>query len=227
MPEERGLYPKMRVRDQLVLLRAAARARRRPPPPRPPTRWIERLGLADARRRPGRDAVARQPAAGAARRRARPRPGGARPRRAVLRPRPDRRGRHERRARGAGAGRRPGRLLQPPARARRAALRGRRDHQPRPARGPRRRGGAAGARPRRGAAGPRPGRGRRQRRLGRRPSPGREVAAQEPRGLLVRLAAGTATDGLLDAARAARHRDALRARAARRSPTSSAQAVAA
>jgi ABC-2 type transport system ATP-binding protein len=33
--------------------------------------------------------------------------------------------------------------------------------------------------------------------------PGAEVAAQEARGLLVRIPAGTATDGLLDAARAA------------------------
>jgi len=47
MPEERGLYPKMRVTDQLVHLarlhgldRAAARAAA--------GRWLERLGLADA-----------------------------------------------------------------------------------------------------------------------------------------------------------------------------------
>ena len=92
MPEERGLYPKMRVRDQLVhfarlhgLDAAAARRGRR------------RAGSSgsgcDARRRPGRDALAGQPAARAARRRARARTGGARPRRAVLRPGSDRRGR--------------------------------------------------------------------------------------------------------------------------------------
>ena len=47
MPEERGLYPKMRVRDQLVLPRAAARASTRRGARARPTRWLERLGIAD------------------------------------------------------------------------------------------------------------------------------------------------------------------------------------
>ena len=97
MPEERGLYPKMRVRDQLVyfarlhaLGAAGRRGRRRP---------LDRAARpGHARRRPRRDALARQPAARPARRRAGPRPGGAGARRAVLRPGPDRRRRDERRA---------------------------------------------------------------------------------------------------------------------------------
>ena len=142
MPEERGLYPKMRVREQLVyfarlhaLGAAGRRGRRRPldraARPRP------------ACRRPRRDALARQPAARPARRGARPRPGGARARRAVLRAGPDRGRRDERRAARARRGRRARGLLLAPARARRAAVRRRRDHQGRPARGLRRRRRAA------------------------------------------------------------------------------------
>jgi ABC-2 type transport system ATP-binding protein len=44
MPEERGLYPKMRVRDQLVYL---ARLHGRGDAPEAAGRWIERLGLTE------------------------------------------------------------------------------------------------------------------------------------------------------------------------------------
>jgi ABC-2 type transport system ATP-binding protein len=44
MPEERGLYPKMRVRDQLVYL---ARLHGRSDAPEAADRWIERLGLTE------------------------------------------------------------------------------------------------------------------------------------------------------------------------------------
>ena len=87
MPEERGLYPKMRVRPQLVYLASlhgvAARGRRRP---------LDRAARADrARRGSRRAALARQPAARAARRRAGARAGAAGARRAVLGPGPGRR----------------------------------------------------------------------------------------------------------------------------------------
>ena len=59
-------------------------------------------------------------------------PGAARPRRAVLRSRPDRHRDDDRGHPRAGRGRRRGRLLEPPARPRRGRLRGRRDHRPRP-----------------------------------------------------------------------------------------------
>ena len=52
MPEERGLYPKMRVRDQLVYLARLHGLARPTRAPRPP-RWLERLGA----RRAGRDRV--------------------------------------------------------------------------------------------------------------------------------------------------------------------------
>ena len=107
----------------------------------------------------GRDrgAVARQPAAGAAGRGAGARARAAGARRAVLRPRPGRRGRHER---GAGrAGRRRGHhaVLQPSARPGRAPVPVGGDHRPRPAG---RRGQRRGADPERPAAGQRAGGGR-------------------------------------------------------------------
>jgi ABC-2 type transport system ATP-binding protein len=46
MPEERGLYPKMRVRDQLVYL-ARLHGRERTVAEAGATRWIERLGVAE------------------------------------------------------------------------------------------------------------------------------------------------------------------------------------
>ncbi len=85
MPEERGLYPKMRVGDQLAYLaelhglgdsEAAAAAEH----------WTERLGIARPAQRRGREALAGQPAAGPARRGARPRARAADPRRALQRP---------------------------------------------------------------------------------------------------------------------------------------------
>ena len=99
MPEQRGLYPRMKVADQLSLLRPAPR-------PAAATAHGRRGPLA---RRPGpgrpggleaRDALPRQPAARPARRGAGPRPGAARPRRAVQRPRP---ARHRRRCRRSSA----------------------------------------------------------------------------------------------------------------------------
>ena len=88
--------------------------------------------------RPGavqaRGAVARQPAARPAGGGARARPGAARPRRALLGPRPARRRDDDRgHPRACRRGRR-GRLLEPPARPRRGRLRGRRDHRARPRR---------------------------------------------------------------------------------------------
>ena len=134
MPEERGLYPKMRVHDQLAYFAALHGLPRR-------RGGRGRHGLARAARdrrprgRPRRVAVARQPAARAARRGARPRPGAARARRAVLRPRPGRRRRAERRAARARRRGRAGGVLLAPARARRAPVRVRGDRQGRAARG--------------------------------------------------------------------------------------------
>ena len=160
MPEERGLYPKMKVGEQVTyfarlhgLDARRGRARRR------------RVGRAArprrAPRRPGREAVAGQPAARPAGRRAGQPARGADPRRAVLRPRP---GRRRLARRGAARARcragRAGRLLQPPARPRRAAVRLGRHPRPRPHGRHRHGRGAAppGGRP--AAAGRRPGRRR-------------------------------------------------------------------
>ena len=73
MPEERGLYPKMRVAEQLAYFARlhgaepdAARA--------PRNDWMEQVGVAQPRRGPRRAALARQPAARAAGDGARPRP---------------------------------------------------------------------------------------------------------------------------------------------------------
>ena len=127
IPEERGLYPKMRVLDQLVYLarlhgvsRAAAGIRG--------LEILETLGVADRAKDRVESLVAREPAAGAARRRPRVRARPPRARRAVLGPRP---GRHRRLDRGAGsrtgvAGR-ADRVLQPPVGARGARVRPRRD----------------------------------------------------------------------------------------------------
>ena len=89
MPEQRGLYPRMRVGEQMSYF-----AQHHGMSARDAERGDEPLARAARARRPregqARDAVPRQPAAGPARGGARPRPGAARPRRAVLRPRPDR-----------------------------------------------------------------------------------------------------------------------------------------
>ena len=137
MPEERGLYPRMPVGEQLEYfgrlhglgaargarggsaLARAARPRR-------------------SRRCEGRGALAREPAARAARRSAPARAGPARPRRAVRRPRPRRRAHARRGASQRGGARRGRALLEPSARARRGHLRGGRDHRPRPHRRDRR-----------------------------------------------------------------------------------------
>ena len=145
MPEERGLYPKMRVRDQLVYLARlhgvdAGGAR-------PRGRRLDRAARADRpRRRPRRAALAGQPAARAARGGARARSRAAGARRAVLRAGPGRRRRAQRRARRLRRDRRAGGVLLAPARARRAPVRGRGDHQGR---------SAGGVRAGRGAARPR------------------------------------------------------------------------
>ena len=130
MPEERGLYPKQPVLDQLVYLgrlrglgAAAARAE--------VTSHLERLGLADRakdhveklslgnQQRVQIIAAAHGPAA-------RPRA-----RRAVQRPRPGSRRQHGRPAARAHHARRPGPLLLPPARPRRTPLRAPRRAGPR------------------------------------------------------------------------------------------------
>ena len=127
MPEERGLYPKMRVREQLVYfarLHGLGRRGRRTAA----DRWIERLGLGERaadkvetlslgnqqRVQLGvRSSTTRRCSCSTSRS-----PGSTRRRR-----------RDERRARGARRGGRAGGLLLPPARARRAAVRGRGDRQ--------------------------------------------------------------------------------------------------
>ena len=94
MPEERGLYPKMRSATSSPT-RRAPRTRRLPRPRG--GRALDRAARdRRASRRQGRGALAGQPAAGAARRGARPRARAADPRRAVQRPRPGRRRRAER-----------------------------------------------------------------------------------------------------------------------------------
>ena len=123
MPEERGLYPKMKVHDQLVYLArlhglARTDAERRADEV---DRGARRRGPA---RRPRRDALPGEPAARPTRRRARARAGRSRPRRAVQRPGPGRRRRP--RGRAASPERQPrcaGGLLQSPAGADRAGLR--------------------------------------------------------------------------------------------------------
>ena len=110
-------------------------------------------GLGDPGEGPGRHLVARQPAAGAADRRAGQRARAARARRTVLRSRPDRHRRHVRAARRGRRRRRHRVVLEPPARPGRGHLRGRRHHRrgtDRPIRRPHRsagRGAAAIRRP--------------------------------------------------------------------------------
>ncbi len=145
MPEERGLYPKMRVRDQLVYfarLHGIGAAAARPAA----DRWIERLGLSErAGDRVETLSLGNQQRVQLAAALVHD-PGAAGARRAVLRPRPGRRRRAERRARRVRRDRRAGGLLLAPARARRAPVRRRRDHQGRPAGGVR--AGRGAARPR-------------------------------------------------------------------------------
>ena len=128
MPEERGLYPKMKVLEQIVYLarlhgfsKADAETRA--------TGSARAARTRRAPRRQCRDAVARKPAAGADRRGAGARPRGADPRRAVLGPRPARRRRRRGRAAAARGRRRRRAVLVAPARCRRAAVRRPRDHR--------------------------------------------------------------------------------------------------
>ena len=123
MPEERGLYPKMRVGEQLSYL-ARLHGFSKGDAERAAGRWMKRLGVYEAGRRQDRSTLFGQPAAGPARRVPRPRPGPPGPRRTVLRPRPGGRGYPERGSSGAGGCRGPGRILKPPARVGRAAVRG-------------------------------------------------------------------------------------------------------
>ena len=143
MPEERGLYPKMRVGEQLVFFaelsglqgcvgRRGRRPLARPPRPRGP------------RGVPSGGAVARQPAARAVRGGARPRPRARRAGRAVQRPRSARRRGARRVAPRDGGERGDRRLLEPPARPGRGRLSGRRHHRSRPDRAGRRRRGSQG-----------------------------------------------------------------------------------
>ena len=163
MPEERGLYPRMKVRDQLVYL-ARLHGMSKADATASTDRWLDRLGVDRPPRRRGAEAEPGQPAAGAARRVAGARPADPRARRAVLRARPGRRRRDEPGDAREGRRRHPGGVLQPPARPGGAAVRPGR-HRPQWTDGGRRRGRrAAGGRPaparRRGAAG-RAGLGRR------------------------------------------------------------------
>ena len=147
MPEERGLYPRMRVRDQLVYLGQLC-GREAEDVARSVDAWLERLGLAE-RAADRLDALSHgnqqrvqliaalvnepdllvldEPFSGLD-----PIAIGAM---AELLAEP-------------GGGGRDGAVLQPPARPRRGPVRGRRHHRPRPDRAGRRAGGAAG----RGAA---------------------------------------------------------------------------
>ena len=182
-----------------------------------------------------RGAVAREPAADPARHGPRPRPGAARPRRAVLGTRPARHGDHDRGRPRACGGRRRGALLEPPAGPRRGRLRGRRDHRPRPDRrfgpdrraqgclGPaasRHRGGRHGWRVDRQPSG-RPG-PRAQRRpdeaARRRPGPARRAPGRRShrrRAAPVQLPAATPV-GAVHGGRGGRRRRRGRARRARR-----------
>jgi len=120
MPEERGLYPKMKVGEQLVYLARlhglstmAAR--------RSVAEWTERLGVAarindEVQKLSLGNQQRVQLAAALVHNRA---PGAGR---AVLRPRPGGRGRDEQSVAGQGIPGHPGALLQPPAGSRRAAL---------------------------------------------------------------------------------------------------------
>ena len=105
MPEERGLYPKMKVGEQVTYFARLHGLGRRGRGARPPTSGSSRLGPGRAPRRPGGEAVAGQPAARPARRRAGQPARGAHPRRAVLRARPGRRRLPRRGAARAGAAR--------------------------------------------------------------------------------------------------------------------------
>ncbi|HSH22472.1 MAG TPA: ATP-binding cassette domain-containing protein [Acidimicrobiales bacterium] len=118
MPEERGLYKAMRVREHLVFL-ARLHGQRRNEAERSADRWIEALGLAERRQ-----SVVEDLSFGNQQRRSSlphwPTPSSSSCSTNLLGSRPHRCRRHERRAAGAGRGRDGGGVLQPPARPRRA-----------------------------------------------------------------------------------------------------------
>ena len=131
LPEERGLYPRMRVMEQLVFFAGLQGVPRRGA--RSARRWP---GCAVPRRGPGgpqgRAALEGQPAEGPVHRRGPPRPAGDAHGRAVHRPRP---GQRDAPARGVprAAGPRPDRrVLDPPDGGRGGAVRVGRDRRPRP-----------------------------------------------------------------------------------------------
>ena len=131
LPEERGLYPRMRVLDQLVFF---AGLHGRPAGPRAARgdRLAAPVPRRGPRRPPRRAAVQGQPAEDPVHRRGPPRPAGPADGRAVHGPRP---GQRDAPARGVPRAPRPRpdrRLLDPPDGGRRGAVRVGRDRRPRP-----------------------------------------------------------------------------------------------
>ncbi len=129
MPEERGLYPKMNLEEQLVYLarlHGLEHARR---PGRNAVALIERLGLRRARRRAHREAS--RSATSSARRSRRPSCTTPRCSCSTSRSRASTRWRSRRSSTCCASGppRHPGAVLEPPTRHRRAALRRPRDHR--------------------------------------------------------------------------------------------------
>ncbi len=128
MPEERGLYPKMRVAEQITYLARLHGVGKREAADRT-GQLLERLELGKHA-----DDEVEKLSLGNQQRGCRSPPHwrttrGARPGRALLGPRPDGRGRRARRpARSSGPGR-AGAVLEPPARRRRAPVRRRRRHR--------------------------------------------------------------------------------------------------
>ena len=166
-PSSAASIPRMRVAEQLSYF-AQQHGMRGKAANAAASRWLERMGLADRAKSKLEELSHGNQQRDPAGDRARPRPGAAGARRAVLGSRPDRHRDDDRRHPRAGRGRRRGRLLQPSARPGRGRLRGRRDHRPRP---DRRLGRHRGSSRRVGPPAPR-GRGRRlRRRLARRRAP--------------------------------------------------------
>ena len=131
LPEERGLYPRMKVLDQLRVLRRAARRARATSRRREAMAWLAPVPGRGPRRPPGRAAVEGQPAEGPVHRRDPARPAGPAHGRAVHRPRPGQRGAPARGVPRAPRPRPDRRLLDPPDGGRRGAVRVGRDRRPR------------------------------------------------------------------------------------------------
>ena len=124
MPEQRGLYPRMRVAEQLGYF-AQQHGMRGRDADAAAMRWLERMGLADRAKSKLEELSHGNQQRDPAGDRAGPRSGAARHGRAVLGPRSDRHRDDDRCRPGARGGRRRGRVLQPPAGSRRGHLRGR------------------------------------------------------------------------------------------------------